>query len=382
MCSSNAAVPGALAALDDQPRVRSFLSAAVAEKKLSHAYLFVGAPGAGMQEAALALAQCLVCPNGGDGSCDECIRVRHHAHPDVHFIEPASATGYLVSQVRAIITDASLAPVRASRKVYVILNAGLLRGAAANALLKTIEEPPEGVFFVLIARSAEVVMPTIVSRCQQVPFRVVSPAAARREVMRRSGANATEADIALSIAQTPEAAANFLASSERRQVRRVAVRIMSELARDDSWDVLKAAGELLDAMREQLGAVRTEQKATSEKSADYLSAKALKQLEDAQKRELTARERSGIMEGLFCVQSLLRDMLMRCEDPLSQPVNGDVAGVVDQIASTATTAGVLGALDAVRAASDALAHNVSPQLVVETMLLRIKEALECPPLSR
>lgn len=382
MPSAQFQVPPALEVLKDQPRVLEFLSAALAEGRPSHAYLFLGAPGAGMREAALALAQCLVCPQGGDGSCDECIRVRHHAHPDVHFIEPESATGYLVSQVRAIISDVSLAPVRATCKVYVILNAGLLRGAAANALLKTIEEPPEGVFFILIARSQEVVMPTIVSRCQEVPFRVVSPEAAQREVMQRSGASVAEAAIALSIAQTPESAAEFLASPGRRQVRRMAVRIMGELARDDSWDVLKAAGELLEAMREPLGAVRTQQKAASEQSADYLSPKALKQLEDAQKRELTARERSGIMEGLACVQSLLRDVLMRCEDSLARPVNEDVVSVVDGISSTTTTQGALAALDAVSKAESALAHNVSPQLVVETMLLRIKEALECPPLSR
>lgn len=63
-------VPAALAGLSDQPRVRDFLARAVVEGRLSHAYLFVGAPGSGKHEAACALAKCIVCPNGGDSSCD------------------------------------------------------------------------------------------------------------------------------------------------------------------------------------------------------------------------------------------------------------------------------------------------------------------------
>ena len=72
--------------LGDQPRVRDLLASAVREGRLSHAYLFVGAPGSGMEEAALALAQCVVCPNDGCGTCDDCRRVlgRAQAALDLH----------------------------------------------------------------------------------------------------------------------------------------------------------------------------------------------------------------------------------------------------------------------------------------------------------
>ena len=128
-------MPAALAALEDQPRVRDFLATALAEGRLSHAYLFVGAPGSGKHEAAEALAKCVVCPSGGDATCDECRRVAHRTHPDVRWLAPGSATGYLVAQVRELIADASLAPVRAASKVYVLERAELLRAAAANAFL-------------------------------------------------------------------------------------------------------------------------------------------------------------------------------------------------------------------------------------------------------
>jgi hypothetical protein len=72
MAKTSSSIPRALQVLDSQPAVRDFLAAALREGRVSHAYLFVGAPGSGKTEAALALAECLVCPQGGDGNCDEC----------------------------------------------------------------------------------------------------------------------------------------------------------------------------------------------------------------------------------------------------------------------------------------------------------------------
>lgn len=375
-------MPAALARLDQQPRVQRFFATAVSAHRLSHAYLFLGAPGSGMETAALALAQCIVCPNGGDASCDECIRVAHHTHPDVRFLRPGSASGYLISQIRELVSDVALAPVRATSKVYVIDGAGLLRASSANALLKTIEEPPEGVYFILLARSAASVLPTIVSRCQQVPFRVVSPDAAEKAVELASGISGADARIALSVAGTPERAAGFLASSDRRQLRRVVVRSLAGLARADSWDVLVSAKEILEAVRAPLAALKSAQEAALGENADYLAASALKQLEDANRRELTARERSGMMEALSAASSLLRDVLMRCEGVGERIVNEDSADVVDRIAQQASTEGAVRALSAVSDASDDLARNVNPQLVIETMLLSVKEALACPPSFR
>jgi DNA polymerase-3 subunit delta' len=368
-------VPKVLEGLSSQPRVQEFLAAAIDEGRLSHAYLFVGAPGSGMLEAAYAVAQAAVCPNGGDGSCDECIRVAHHTHPDVRYLSPQSVTGYLVSQVRELTEDVSRAPIRAHAKVYILDNAGLLRGAAANALLKTLEEPPAGVMFILIARSVASVMPTIVSRCQQIPFAIVSPDAAQRAVERLSGIGGTEARIALAVTHTPKGAAEFLASPGRREVRRLVVRTLGELARDDSWDVLSSAKAIVEAARAPLADLKAEQEAALGESADYLARSAMKQLEDANKRELTARERSGMMEALAAAESLLRDVLLRCEGVPEAITNEDAADIVDRLATHATTEGVVRALEAVRHAADDILHNVTPQLALEVMLLAVKEAL-------
>ena len=125
-----------LAKLDTQERVRDFLTNAVASGRASHAYLFLGAPGAGKLDAAWALAQAFLCEQDGCGACDSCVRVARHTHPDVHYYTPESATGYLIAQTRELLDDVPLAPIRAKAKVYIIDRAEQLRANTANALLQ------------------------------------------------------------------------------------------------------------------------------------------------------------------------------------------------------------------------------------------------------
>lgn len=397
MLSAASPVPLPLTRIENQPRVRDFLSTAFVTGQLSHAYLFTGMPGAGMTEAALALAQCIVCPNpeGPDGTCEECMRVAHHTHPDVKLIAPAGVSGYLIDQVRELSEDVPMAPVRATRKVYVIDRADQLRGASANALLKTLEEPPDDVMFILIARSVDAMLPTIVSRCQQVPFRVVPPEVAVATIARRVGGDDRDARIALAVTGTPERAAEFLSSPDRRNVRLAMVRTLCELARDDQWDVLQAAQGLVEEVQISVGlrqrgkaalkrdkVISEETKRRAQGQEDYYTPAMLKRLEDVVRRELSARERSAMIEALAAAESFLRDVLLCCEGALEPIVNEDVRSSVERIAHDATTAGVLRALEACHAASSDLAHNVTPQLALEVMLLCVKEALEWQPSYR
>lgn len=384
-------IPPALRGLADQPRVQEFLADAVREGRVSHAYLFVGAPGSGMVETAFALAKCVVCPQGGCASCDECYRVDHRSHPDVHYLEPGSATGYLVDQVRQVLADVPLAPIRATGKVYIVDRAGLLRGSAANALLKTIEEPPADVHFILIARSVEAVMPTIASRCQQVPFRVVSDKRVVRELVEATGATEAEARVALAVTQARDGAVGFLSSPERQQARLQVVSAIDSLAHDDGWDVLVAARGIAEAVGGTRRTSKADRKAEEElerrreerqETDEWLSRGAIKQLDDAAKREIAAKVRSSMMEALAAAESFLRDALLRCEGVDAPIVNADVADAVYRVASRTTTEGVVAALAAVDRARSALGHNVTPQLALEAMLLDMKEGLACPPSYR
>ena len=401
---SAAAVPAPserslLAQLETQPSVRDFLSRAVSSGRSAQAYLFIGASGSGKLDAAWALAQALLCEQGGCGACDSCIRVARRTHPDVHCYAPESATGYLIDQVRDLLADVSLAPIRAKRKVYIIQRADQLRANTANALLKTLEEPPESVTFVLLGTSADTILPTIVSRCQCVPFRMLSTDEAVSAVVRKTGLSESRCRMAVSVAGSPARAAEFLKSDDRLEARRQMLRAIDALRWADEADILsmvskpkprtkggsgssagrKAAPEdLMSAIQAPLDGLKEAQEAVLEQNADYFSRGAIKQLEDRNKRELSARERSSIMEVLASARSLLRDVLITCEG-LDEPiVNEDAADIVERIASGTSTAGAIRALDAVSSAEARISGNTSPQLTLEVMLFDIRKALQCP----
>ena len=371
-----------LAKLDTQPRVRDFLARAVASGRASHAYLFLGSPGSGKLDAAWALAQALLCAEeaipGACAACDDCVRVARRTHPDVHYYAPESATGYLIAQTRDLLEDVALSPIRAKRKVYIVDRAEQLRANTANALLKTLEEPPESVTFILLGTSSDVMLPTIVSRCQCVPFRPLSTDESTTAVARATGLPPARCRMAVAVAGSPARAVEFLKSADRQAARRAMVRAVDALAHADEADILASAKELMGAIHAPLAEVKSTQQAVLEQNQDYLSRGALKQLEDRNKRELNARERSGIMEALASVRSLLRDVLMRLEDAQDAPVNDDVRDVVERIASDTTTTGVTLALDAVSLAETRIARNVTPQLAIEVMLFDIRKALKCP----
>lgn len=366
-----------LAQLDTQPRVRDFLERAVRTDRASHAYLFVGAPGSGKLDAAWALAQALLCERGGCGACDSCIRVARKTHPDVHLYEPESATGYLIAQIRDLLEDVALAPIRAPRKVYIVDRAEQLRANSANALLKTLEEPPENTTFILLGTSTDVMLPTIVSRCQCVPFRMLSTDESTDAVARATGLPGPRCRMAVAVAGSPARAAAFLKSAERQEARRQMLRAVDALPRADEADILLAAKDLMVAIHAPLADVKSTQQAVLEQNADYLSRGALKQLEERNKRELSARERSGIMEALASVRTLLRDVLMLLEGAPDGIVNDDVRDIVERLAASTTTAGAIAALEAVGRAEKRIARNITPQLTVEVMLFDIRKALVC-----
>ncbi|VWM23986.1 holB: DNA polymerase III, delta' subunit [Collinsella intestinalis] len=232
--------------------------------------------------------------------------------------------------------------------------------------------------FILLGSSADVMLPTIVSRCQCVPFRPLSLEDAATAVEHATGLPAGKCRMAVAVAGSPARAVEFLKSGDRQAARRAMVRAVDLLAHADEADILAAAKDLMGAIKAPLAEVKSTQQAVLEQNQDYLSRGALKQLEDRNKRELNARERSGIMEALASVRSLLRDALVRLASESEPVVNEDVSDVVERIAARATVTGVARALDAVSSAEARIARNVTPQLAIEVMLFDIRKALQCP----
>jgi DNA polymerase-3 subunit delta' len=158
-----------------QEKVKEMFARALRDRTLSHAYLLSGPEGLAKTAFARELAVALVCACGGCGTCPECERARRGIHPDLHVVEREGDL-IRVEQVGPVIADLSLKPFAAGRRVWVIPEVEYLHPAAANKLLKSIEEPPAYVFFLLVTDRLERVLPTIVSRCQMVEFRPLSDA--------------------------------------------------------------------------------------------------------------------------------------------------------------------------------------------------------------
>lgn len=164
-----------------QQHIVSTLEHAITEGRLSHAYLFCGPRGTGKTTMARILAKALLCRNAEaartegasgcmpDGTCEECELIAEGNHPDVYELDAASRTG--VDNVREeIINSVNFAPVRGKYKIYIIDEVHMLTTAAFNALLKTLEEPPAHVIFVLCTTDPQKILETILSRCQRFDF--------------------------------------------------------------------------------------------------------------------------------------------------------------------------------------------------------------------
>ena len=157
-----------------QDHIERTIKNAIDQDKLSHAYLFCGPRGTGKTTTARLLAKALLCDNGPtsnpDGTCVSCQEIAQGEHPDVYELDAASRTG--VENVREeIISRVQFAPTRGKYKVYIIDEVHMLSVAAFNALLKTLEEPPGHVVFILCTTDPQKVPETILSRCQRFDFR-------------------------------------------------------------------------------------------------------------------------------------------------------------------------------------------------------------------
>ncbi|NJR52823.1 MAG: DNA polymerase III subunit gamma/tau [Leptolyngbyaceae cyanobacterium CSU_1_3] len=170
--------PQTFAQLVGQEAIATTLSNALNQQRIAPAYLFIGARGTGKTSSARIFAKSLNCmaakapTDTPCGVCETCRSITNGSALDVIEIDAASNTG--VDNIRELIERAQFAPVQCRYKVYAIDEVHMLSNAAFNALLKTLEEPPDRVVFVLATTDPQRVLPTIISRCQRFDFRRIS----------------------------------------------------------------------------------------------------------------------------------------------------------------------------------------------------------------
>ncbi len=154
-----------------QKHIVKTLQNALANNKIAHAYLFCGPRGTGKTSMAKLFAKALNCEEGIGHQCNvcgNCTSINDGSHPDVIEIDAASNNG--VDEVRSLIEKVKYSPIKGKYKVYIIDEVHMMSSGAFNALLKTLEEPPAHVIFILATTEPHKVLPTILSRCQRYDF--------------------------------------------------------------------------------------------------------------------------------------------------------------------------------------------------------------------
>jgi DNA polymerase III subunit delta' len=348
----------AFAGLPGQPEAERLLEVALAEP--GHAYLLWGPAGSGKRRYAERFAAALLGSRLG--------RIESRAHPDLFVLEPEGGS-ILIDDARELRRDLHMRPFEGDRRVYLILDSHLLRTDSANALLKSLEEPPAYAVFVLVSDHAQRMLPTIRSRVTAIPFRRLSSEQLAAHTGDPVAARAAMGDVtrAERLASDPE-------SAERR-------RQYLGLARgslvDGGFDPAEAARVITDAAAARSAQaqrqVEQDGAAQLEGVEDARQRKALeKRIEERAKRSARRAQLEEVREAVDVVALWYRDLMATALGAEGAVINSDAAGELATDAKLGSPADAARAVAIVSEARRSLELNVQPALAVEAMFHRLR----------
>jgi len=310
-------------------RQKDILRRAVSADRLAHAYLFEGAEGIGKRLMALALVRAVFCQNStGCGECASCRKIDHNNHPDLHIFAPDGQ--YIkIDQIRELQRELSFRPLEARKKVCLIDQAEKMNPSAANALLKTLEEPSDNTLIILLSSRPDSMLSTVRSRCQKLPFARLPQQKIEEALQDHRNLEPGDAHVLAALAE-----GSFLRA----------------LGRDQEF--------YLDRRREII------------KSITGLSQASILPLLELAKA--MAAEKELIPDMLEVLQSFYRDLLVFQQGyPEESLVNIDLMEKIRRISGHEDTASLLRKLEAIQSGRKNLDRNVNTQLNLEVLLLHL-----------
>jgi len=350
---------------------------------MTHAWLITGPPGSGRSNAGRAFAAALQCTQQGCGECGVCRTALSGAHPDVSLIR-TELLSIRVSEIRDLVRRAAMSPTQGRWQVLVVEDADRLTEQAADALLKSIEEPAARTVWVLCAPTVEDVVPTIRSRCRLLVLRTPPPDAIADMLVARDGIDPDLAGFAARAAQGHIGRARALARDERvRERRAVVLAIPFELR--DLGACLTAAAQLVDSAREEAKETTAEVDARERAELEQAlgvgtkgakpreAAAAVKELEEQQKARAKRWERDVLDRSLVDLMALYRDVLVLQTDAGVDLVNAELQTRIDELAHRTTPEQTLHRIEALNSCRDAIETNVAPLLAAEAMAIALYE---------
>ncbi len=306
------------------------LENAVRRGEISHSYLFTGPEGVGKRTLALELAKALCCRVSLPpcGECQDCRDIAQGRHPDVEILEPENGS-IKIEQMRQLQREAYLAPHRGPFRIFIIAGMDRATPEAANSFLKTLEEPPPHAIFILTALSAELLLPTIVSRCQVLNLRPLPEELVREFLEKELGIESSRASLL----------ARLSGGCPGKAV---------ELARDE---------EAFHRREEDLEALLS-----------LLKSDLITRLEWA---ESAGKDAERLQEMVQRWILAMRDMLLILEGAGELAVNIDFAGKMAPVASKLGGEKIRSALKDLRFVLEALERNANPRIAVDVLMLKL-----------
>ena len=318
--------------------VIQYIENAVKNDMISHAYILNGEKGAGKQMLANIFAMSLQCQNRGDkaeacGVCQSCKQAKNNNQPDIIKVTHEKTNTISIDDIREQVNnDIVIKPYSSKYKIYIIPDADMMSVQAQNALLKTIEEPPEYAIIFLLTENAGVLLPTIRSRCVMLKLRNVKDPLIKKYLMERMQIPDYKADVCVAFAQGNIGRAIMLATSEHfNEIREEAVRLLRELHEMD-----------------------------------------LEELESAVKK-ITAYKME-ISDYMDVLSIWYRDVLIyKATMEVDRVVFSDQLRYIKERANKSSYEGIENILEAIEKAKARLKANVNFELTMELLLLTIKE---------
>lgn len=222
-----------------------YLQSVVKEDKVSHAYIMNGEKGSGKKMLAKLFAMTLLCEKGGADpctSCHSCIQAESDNHPDIIMVSHEKPNSIGVDDIREQVNNTiDIKPYQSHYKIYIIPQADMMTVQAQNALLKTIEEPPHYAVIILLTENAEMLLPTINSRCVMLKLRNIKDTLIRKYLMEKFEVPDYKADICTAFAQGNVGKAIMLANSEHfNEIREEAVHLMQHVHDMEISEIVQA----------------------------------------------------------------------------------------------------------------------------------------------
>jgi len=353
------------ASVPEQPEAKRLLTAALTEGG-AHAYLLHGPPGVGKRTAAFAFAGALL----GDER-----RVASRSHPDLYLLEPLGEM-IRIDDVRALRHDLHMRPFEGDRRVYLVLDADRMNDEAADALLKDLEEPPPYAIIVLVAGELGPLPPTILSRCQLVPFRRLSERAVREWIAAQSPERSEEEVRVLSRASAGRLdRARRLLDTDAAARRDALIGAARSVYLEPGFDPGAAAGVLLGVAAER-GEEAREGEQTLVDTLDLPARDAEQRVRRAQR----GAERDELLAGLEALEAWYRDLVVVSADAEDAAVHADRLDDLREDVAAGAAEGAVGAAEAVREAWRVLDEfNLNPSLALEALFVRVRRSFQAVP---